>query len=103
MTVPAGITTGPASAEALVLRDGEGADAVWDAPDVSPPAPGVDVAAGWPAGAGSLLAFCLFPQPEDNTQRLAIRGRANFRKFLGVTRFSPGSRLTIIALRGAGA
>jgi len=83
--------TGPASAVALVLSEGEGAGAAWEALDVSPD-PGVDVAAGWPAGAGSLLAFGLFPQAAEKMQRLAISGKAIVLRFLGVTRFSPDSK-----------
>src|SRR5690242_13576376 len=46
ITVPAGIVIGVASAAARVLRVGEGAAAVLDALEVSPPEPGVAVAAG---------------------------------------------------------
>jgi hypothetical protein len=89
ITVPAGIVIGVASAAARVLSAGAGAAAVLDALEVSPPDPGVDVAAGWPAGAGSLLLLVLFPQAVKKKQRLAINGNANFLKSLGVTRFSP--------------
>jgi hypothetical protein len=91
--------TGAASAEALVFREGEGA--AWDALEVSPPDPGGDVAAGCPAGAGSLLELGLLPQPAENMQRLAIRGKANFFEFLGITRFLSCKRnfLGHIALR----
>ena len=88
--VPAGIVTGPASAEALVFSDGEGA--AEEAREASPPDAGVDVAAGWPAGAGSLLELGLFPQPVDNIERLAIKGKTNLFEFLGITRFSPGPK-----------
>jgi len=88
MTVPAGMVIGVASAAPRVLSVGEGG-AVFEALEISPPEPGVDVAAGWPAGAGSLLAFGLFPQAVENMQRLAMRGRLNFLRSKGVTRFSP--------------
>ena len=97
MIVPTGIVTGPASADALVFSDGEGADE--DALEAPPPGPGVDVAAGWPAGAGSLLELGLFPQPVHNIERLAIRGKTNFFEFLGITRFSPGPKAKFLAHR----
>lgn len=93
---------GPVSAEALVLSVGDGAGAALDALEVSPPEPGVDVAAGWAAGAGSLLAFGLFPQAAENIQRLAIRGKASFFELLGIT-CSSWSEIKILAHRGAGA
>ena len=80
-----GIVIGAASAEALVLSVGEGAGAALDALEVSAPEPGLDVAAGWPAGAGSLVAFGLFPQAAENIQRLAMRGKASFFELLGIT------------------
>ena len=100
ITVFSGIVIGAASAEALVLSVGEGAGAAFDALEVSPPEPGVDVAAGWPAGAGSLLAFGLFPQAAEKMQRLAIKDKANFFELLGIT-CSSWSEIKILAHRGA--
>src|SRR5438270_6653912 len=95
------MVSGAVWAAPRVLRVGEGADAVLDALEVSPPDPGVDVAVGCPAGAGSLVLLGLFPQPATKMHRLAMNGNANFRRILGLTRFSPNRKAKSVALRGA--
>ncbi|PYY00823.1 MAG: hypothetical protein DMG62_04955 [Acidobacteria bacterium] len=87
ITVFSGIVTGPDSAEDRVLSVGEGATAVLEALELSPAVPGVEVAVGWPAGAGSLLLPDLFPQAAEKIQSVATN--ANFLKFFGIKRFSP--------------
>src|SRR5207237_10012913 len=85
ITVPAGSVVGPGCEEARCLSDGSGA--ARDALEGCPAELGVDVAAGCPAGAGSLLVFCLLPQPAVSISRAAMRGRRSFLSGLGVTSF----------------
>jgi hypothetical protein len=73
------------------LSVGDGAAALFavcEALEVCPASPGVDVAAG--TGAGSLLAFGLFPQPVENASRAAtIMGNRSFFIMLEIKCFPP--------------